>query len=296
MLLRPPVFDDAPAIAALLARRELVDLGEVETTIDQLLHAWRAPGFTLAADAVIAELPDGEPGGYAVVAEHGASGAVPPEQEGNGIGTALLRWVEKRERELGRTVHQHWYVGGNERARRLFEAAGYTPLRSYSRMSLPLGGFTATTAVPAGFSLRTLAPQRDGAALHALDNASFAANPDYQPETLESFHAEHLENPDFDGELSRVAEREGRITGFVIAARQVQEKTGFIDILAVAPEHQGHGLGRALLLHTLTGFAAAGLARAELGVASDNTRARALYEQVGMHERVRRDVVQRGMN
>lgn len=64
-------------------------------------------------------------------------------------------------------------------------------------------------------------------------------------------------------------------------------------ILAVAPDHQRRGLGRALLHRAFTQYAEAGLTRAELGVLSVNDRARALYERSGMRPRFTLDVVER---
>jgi mycothiol synthase len=125
--------------------------------------------------------------------------------------------------------------------------------------------------------------------------ASFAANADYQPESLTAFRQEHLAAHDFDAELSAVAERgeriagfseQGeRIAGFLLARRRKGERVGFVDVLAVHPEFQRRGLGTALLLNAFTRFAGAGLAEAQLGVASDNPRALRLYERAGMTRR-----------
>ena len=68
---------------------------------------------------------------------------------------------------------------------------------------------------------------------------------------------------------------------------------GFVDVLAVHPDHQRRGLGSTLLRNSFAGFAAAGLKEAQLGVASDNPRALALYERVGMHARFQTDVYER---
>ena len=144
-----------------------------------------------------------------------------------------------------------------------------------------------------GFELRPLDVERDGPDLHALDDASFAAVADYEPETFETFRAEHLAAHDLDPGLSRVAEREGRVAGFLLAMRREGTAVGYVDILAVHPDHQRDGLGTALLLDAFGRFAAAGLREAQLSVASDNPRALALYERVGMTGRFQRDNYER---
>jgi hypothetical protein len=104
---------------------------------------------------------------------------------------------------------------------------------------------------PVSLTLRAVDPGADAEAIHALDAAAFAGAPDYEPETLEGFRAEHLCGPGFAPELTL------------------------------------------LLARAFAAFAAGGLAEAQLGVASDNLRARRLYERVGMRERVRREVYER---
>ncbi len=77
----------------------------------------------------------------------------------------------------------------------------------------------------------------------------------------------------------RVALREGRIGGFLVA-RMVAADEGEILNLAVAPECRRLGVGRALLqsfLGTLSGSVF-------LEVRSSNTGAREFYKSLGFHE------------
>jgi mycothiol synthase len=221
---------------------------------------------------------------------------VAPEFEGQGIGTCLLRWAEEREREQGRECHRQWIAGSNERARELLVTAGYTRVRSYWRMVRELGDADAVAGggiPPSDIRLRPLRLDRDAVAVHALDATSFAAAPDYNPHTLQEFQEEHLGAHDLDPSLSLVAEHGETIVGFLLARRWNDESAGYVDILAVHPDHQDQGLGTALLQTAFAGFAAAGLREAQLGVASDNPRARGLYERVGMTPRFRFDTYER---
>jgi mycothiol synthase len=283
--MRPPVAQDAPAVAAVLAARDTVDLGAPDFTLEDLLDEWRLSEVDLSRDAIVAEGADRRIAGYAIVRSPGAFVVVDPAAEGQGIGTMLLGWAEGRERELGRDLHRQWVASRNERGRELLLAAGYKRQRSYWRMVRALENLGDPVAPPAGFALRPLHAEADAVALHAVDMAAFSALADFRPESLETFREEHLGAHDLDPELSRVAEHTGAIAGFLLARRWADERVGFVDILAVHPDHQRKGLGASLLRGAFERFAATGLREAQLGVASDNPRALGLYERVGMTAR-----------
>lgn len=56
---------------------------------------------------------------------------------------------------------------------------------------------------------------------------------------------------------------------------------GAIQNIGVCKLHRGAGLGKALLLKSLAGFQAAGMARVTLEVTADNARAVQMYQSVG---------------
>jgi mycothiol synthase len=187
-------------------------------------------------------------------------------------------------------------AAGNARGRDLLTGAGYAVARSSWRMVRSLDDLRDPTATPpSGFRLRTVDVGRDAALMHALDARSFAANAGYVAESLREFCEEHLGAHDFDASLSRVAEMGEGIAGFLLARRWSDEEVGYVDLLAVDPDHQGRGLGRALLESAFVAFASAGLREAQLGVDSDNPRALRVYERAGMRVSFRYDVYERPM-
>ncbi len=283
---------DAEAVLALLAARYMADIGLPLFRREEVLDEWRAPDVELSRDALLIEI-EGVLAGYAIVHRPGAFAVVAPDHEGRGVGARLLEWVEQREREREADVHRQIAASTNARARKLLEGTGYRQVRSYWRMARPLDRGVAAVDPPAGVTLRRLDPEGDARALHALDAESFAASPDYVPESLEMFVQEHLRAHDVAPDLSFVAEAGGEIQGFLLARRWQHEGSGYVDLLAVAPGHQRRGIGTALLTHGFAAFAAAGLAQAQLGVASDNPRGLRVYEAAGMGPRFRFDIFER---
>ena len=235
MRVRAPTIDDAPAVLEVLVAREIADIGVADYVLEDLLDEWHATELDISMDARVLEL-DGRIVAYAMVRGPGTLAPVAPEYEGRGIGSRMLDWAERRERELGRSEHRQWIGSGNERATTLLHAAGYKLARSYWRMALRLEDLRARpNTAPDSLRLRALDVERDVAAVHALDAASFAGAPDYRPESLQAFREGHLGAHDLDPQLSRVAELGGQIAGFLLARRRTDAPVAFVDILAVDP-------------------------------------------------------------
>jgi mycothiol synthase len=293
MRLRAPALDDAEGVLAVLHARELADVGRAEYPLEMLRDEWRLSDVDLAADAVLAEVGEGRIVGYAMVRRPGSFAVVAPEYEGRGIGTQVLRWTEERERQLGRDRHRQWISAANESARALLVSAGYAHERSYWRMVRRFDGPVEPREPPAAYRLRTLDVEHDALEVHALDDEAFSGNADYAPETFEQFREEHLLAHDVDPGLSVVAVQGERIAGYLLTRRWHEQTVGFVDVLAVHPDHQRRGVASAMLGDAFAKFARAGLGEAQLGVASDNPRALSLYQRLGMSVLFRSDTYQR---
>lgn len=284
-------------MAAVFAARDLADYGEEYESPEALLRIWDSPGFDLASDAQLVQ-DGGQVVAVASVDPRGAVAAVVPGAEGRGIGTALLRFTQARERELGRVHYRQVVAASNDRAKGLLEADGYTLQRSYLRMSRPCASIDPAAAIPTvdGYAFRPLHPADDATEVHALDARAFAGRGDYFEQPLDEFIAEHLSWQEFSGLASVVAiAPAGELAGFAIGFRPLRRATVHIEVLAVDPAHQGHGLGRQLLLGAFSAAAAGHpeIDAVELAVASDNPRAVALYESVGMRPRLQSDNYER---
>ncbi len=187
MRFRAPVLEDLSAVLAVLAARDAVDSGARVHRLEDLRDEWEGSELELGRDARVVESDRGEIVAYAAVRRHGTLAAVAPEHEGRGIGSRLLEWAQRRERDHRHPLHRQWVAAGNASARTLLTGAGYAKARSYRRLGRPLDGFVSPPPVPDGLHLRSVDVERDAAALHALDGASFGGAPDYQPESLELF-------------------------------------------------------------------------------------------------------------
>ena len=295
MHLRAPEPDDALAVFEVIRERDLADLGFADFTFEDLREEWSRSSFDLATDAVLIEHEAHAVVGYAAIRRTHSLAVVAPAHEGKGAGTLLRVWVEKRERELARQHHRQGVASTDTRAKKLLLDAGYSWERSYSRMQLALEHRSPPAQLP-GVTLRALEPMRDARAVYDADALSFADSADYIPMSFATFLEEHLQGHDLAAELSAVAESDGELIGFLLARRWQSERVGFVDVLAVSPPHQRRGVGTALLRRAFALFAAAGLREAQLGVASSNPRALALYERLGMSPRFRIDTYVRSVS
>jgi mycothiol synthase len=294
--MRAPRRRDAPAILAVLAARDTADLGVPDYTLEDVLDGWNEVSFDAEADAKVCETENGEIVAYAAVRRPATQVAVAPDHEGQGIGTLLLEWAERRELELGWEQHRHAIAAGNSRAETLLSRSGYALSRSHWRMARQLDGSAHQPTAPPGVRLRALHTETDAEPLYALNAASFADTEDEQPASLAAFSGRHLRAHDLDPTLSCVALRSERVVGFLLARSWQEQSVGYVALLAVDPEEQGRGLGTALLQRALARFETAGLAEAQLSVAGDNPRALALYERLGMRPRFRLDVYEKPLD
>lgn len=285
---RPATADDLTAVLGLAVRCDLDEVGQVDTTADDLLAEWNRPGLELASDTVMLEAPGGALAAYAhVYAGEEGDGYVDPDWRGRGLGTWLLRWVAERAGEqlaaAGRRggALQAWTNHADEGFRRLLEREGYAYERSQLIMRVDLATPPPEPVWPEGVSLRPFRRERDAQAVYHLVQKAFA---DVEGQALRSYQQWEqfmLNRADFDPGLWFVAVRGPAPVGTALCFDYGSE--GWVRQLAVRNRERRQGLGLALLRHAFGVFRQRGRGTAGLAVdASNSTGANRLYERAGM--------------
>jgi GNAT superfamily N-acetyltransferase len=275
----PLVPGDAGDVARVWRAAELHDDGEALFTEEDFVAIWKRPSMDLERDTV------GVRDGDALVAlamlfgERDVFSCVLPSHRGRGIGSWLLRWTQAAGRARGNSRSCQTLSENEHAARALLEADGYGRRWEDWLFGIELEREPDPPLLPAGYAIREFVPGRDDRDVHAVIRTAFGEWPDAEEETFEDWAAETLGRPGFAPEHVAVAVRDREIVG--AAALNVDEGLLWITQLAVARDHRGRGLARALLVRAFAIAWRAGVRR--VGLATDSrTGARGLYEHVGM--------------
>jgi GNAT superfamily N-acetyltransferase len=208
LLARPASSGDLEAVVALCLRCDLADLGTPDTDTDDILSAWRRPGFDLAKDTVVVLAGEGEVVGYGDVFDgREAFGYVDPGWRGRGIGAWLLRRIEElaRGRQAQRGRDDRTLEVGAPHADRAFRALaereGYRPGRSSWLMRLDMAAPPPSPAWPEEVAVRRFVREADARAVHRLVQDAFADIGNQPPRSFEFWEQVNLERDDFDPAL-----------------------------------------------------------------------------------------------
>jgi mycothiol synthase len=290
-MFRSPRPDDLPAVAELVREVEAADYGEAEDPTERL-----GVGFRLIdreRDAWVVE--DGEGrivAGGMVRVRHPTRlrsfGLVRPAHTGRGLGSELLRRIERRGRELarqapeGETVYLGQEVGPlNPRARELLERNGYELARHFWKMGIDLAAEPPEPAWPEGIRVETMQPGQEREVFDASEEA-FQDHWDHQPHDYDEWRA-WMQVESFDPSLWLIARDDAEIAGISLCSVARQDGEGWVGVLGVRRPWRRRGLGKALLLESFRRLRERGLPRAVLGVdAANPTGATRLYEGAGM--------------
>lgn len=138
-------------------------------------------------------------------------------------------------------------------------------------------GAAATGVAPA-------APQQHAAleavARAAFEQTRFTADPGFAPERCRDLYEAFLRRG-LEGGPERVVLADPAAHGFVACRLDAVERTGAIELIAVAAEGRGRGLGGALVEGALGAFAAAGMSRATVVTQAANVASQRMYQRAG---------------
>jgi mycothiol synthase len=299
--LRAPGGADLEAAAAVLAADDLDDAGEVVLDLGFLQRQWGRPGFDLGSDAWLVEDPAGTVVAYGQVTlddpDVAASwGVVHPDCRGRGIGPVLLDRIEARAEVLLRAAQaprfRHSVNAGDEAAAAMLLSRGLHPVRHWWHMRIDLPSGAATRTSPPGVTITGLRSPDDLRRVHAVAEEAFADHWGHEPEAFEPWAAYFAQGPGYDPTLWRLAWRDGRLAGALVAT--IAEGRGWVNLLGVRRAERGRGIGQALLRHAFAGLSKRSVERAYLAVDAQNpTGATRLYERAGMRVVKRWDMWER---
>jgi len=291
---RPPGWDDVPAVTELVRACDIAQYGVPDTTAEDIRDDWLIPGFDIARDAWLAFARDGALVGYGSVWDKnpgvslGGDVIVHPSRAGGELDRALLSLVEARARERVRDLGSESRIplgvmaaSVDEAKRRLLETAGFPPVRSFFRMSIDLSGGHQTAEDLPGISVRSFRLGVDDRATHATIEDTFSEHFGFSPRPFDLWWAQLTKHERFDPDLWLLAWDGDRVVGALLAYPFAD--LGFVRAIGVLKTHRGRGIGTALLLRVFDEFRRRGQNRIALGVDSENgTGAIQLYERIGM--------------
>lgn len=270
--LRPPIVDDADAIAALYAGSRALDAREV--------RSWFAnPSFDPSNDFRVV-VRGGTVLGYADVQAETDRLSVDFMTADAGAGHELLDWAEERARANRAELLRAWAWPGADVLPGLLRERGFTPFRTSLELQVPLDDAVPDPVWPDGVGVGTVheGEERD---VHALVEEAFADLSDFRPTPYEDWAFWWNDRKRLDLWFAARADT-GELAGIVLCELQ-RADLGWIETLAVRRSWRRRGLGKALLLHSFRELARGGRTTAALSVDSENaTGAVRLYESVGM--------------
>lgn len=258
--------------------------------------------FDPARDIVMAEL-GGRLAGYVRtthwideerILAQGQIGFVHPALRRRGIGGALLRWVEQRQREVAQakggvaSVHHVYVTQGEVSRTALLRGAGYAPARYFLAMERPDLDNIPAFALPDGFDVRPVQPDHlraiFDAHMEALRGHWGVAPPkpgDFERWTTLPTFQPHLWQVAWHTATNQVA---GQVKPFINEEQNATQNRlrGETEFISVGVPWRRRGLARALVVRALHAQRAAGMNESVLGVDADNAHdAARLYEACG---------------
>lgn len=274
---RPLTLDDAEGVYETIAAEEIVDLGEPEVTLEDVVSDWQRPSYDISSSTI--GVFDGDL--LVAYADHAGGdvvyAAVHPDHQGRGIGTQLARWSQAKARAAGATRVGSQVPEGSA-ADRLMRDLGYQVRWTAWDLELPEGAEITAYPLPAGFTIRD-AGEADREAAWTLLEDAFLEWSERERQSLEDFGARVWGRPGYEPWNLRLLECDGELAGATHV--HLSGDSGYVAKIALRPDHRGRGLARSMLVDAF------GLARSHGAVRSylsTDTRAgaRGVYEKVGM--------------
>ncbi len=293
--LRAATMDDLEAVTKLVYD-VCLDGGDtsIAYSTEELKEIWEDPNLVLETDTWVVTTDTGRVVGYEEfynVDAHAymvGDGYVHPKFMGKGIGTAMLRAINKRadvemkkaSPELRVYIRNGMGIGDTV-ARKMHEAEGYAPVRFSWKMAIELDEAPPKSTLPEGIELRPFNEEAHAQLVYEAHEEAFSKNWGHAFIPFEEWKRRHIETSEYNPELWFVLWDGNEIAGY--AVNHHKSDAGYVSILGVRPAWRKRGLGLVLLNNTFSAFYARGTNKIGLAVdASSPTGATRLYKRAGM--------------
>jgi mycothiol synthase len=283
---------DLPEVVDLLNACDVAEVGEPDTSAEDVENDWDLDGFDLARDAWVAVAGDGRLVGYAYTGDQFRTGELEadlwsePAWDEPGLGARLLGLVERRSRELAAVrgyddaTLDVFALASNQAKTALLRGHGFSLSRTVYRMTVELGGGAAEPPPP-GIVIRPFREGTDDRVMFATMTEAFVDHFRQSDEPFDAWRERLMGHGDFDPGLWALSWDGEEAAGALIAYDHGD--LGWIKGLGVRRPWRRRGLGGALLAYAFAEFARRGQRRVDLGVdAEGETRPLRLYEGAGM--------------
>ena len=282
--IRPARRDDLSDIVAVMNAVDVAQLGEADTTEQDVAGGWEESGFDLEADAFVAE-SQGRLMGYAELYHRGADDYdldvfADPGADPSPAGPLLDAALQRAQVHAGAGSRLATWVPVGDPTGEVYAERGFEPLRQFVRMRHSGDHVVAAPDAPHGVVVRQFDAERDARAVYDVLRDAFAHHVRPMAETFEQFTERHMRHADFNPAFWAVAVADGDIVGAITAFNHGD--IGFIRHVGVTADRRGRGIGGALVAWVLHELGVAGQRRVDLGVdVEDEVGAVRLYESLG---------------
>lgn len=224
---------------------------------------------------------------------------IAPEARGQGLEEETLEWLEQRARERLAEIAKspgaselpqllRAFVAQEQPERiALYNAHGYTHVRSFYKMERDLREPIPAPVLPEGLTLRTYGKDVDDR-LRDATNEAFRDHWGHQEITAEEWRMFMIDVSDFRPDLTLVVMDGDEVAAFSINRVKAEEnerlgvRRGWIGTLGTRRPWRKRGLATFLLAESMQRFKAEDFDSVGLGVDAENlTGALALYERIG---------------
>jgi ribosomal protein S18 acetylase RimI-like enzyme len=276
--------DDADAILQLHLLRDLANLGEPSTTVDEVeadldITSIRAAVLPDEDGRLLAHgWLDFQPGWSKTWGDITVRPGADPV-----VAVLMLDWLLETSRLMGPGLPAHVFADSNDREKiAAYEARGGQVIRRFCRMRIELDAGIAPPVEAPGVTIRGVQKtDADLRLVHRIVDTAFADHFGHEAESYEAWRGYTIDGARSDLGLWWIAAVDGEPAAAIYGFEEAEG--GHIDSLGTIREHRGRGLGRALMVTAFAEFVRRGRPRVTLGVDATNpTGARELYESLGM--------------